>query len=108
LRSADLYLDTIGFSGFNTVIQALECGLPVVSCRGRFMRGRLGSGILERLSLSNLVADSPRSYIDLVVWLAKNRHSLSQVRDQLRTKLPSAYRDQSAVDKLEEFLLSIV
>ncbi len=29
LRRADLYLDTLGFSGFNTALQALECGLPV-------------------------------------------------------------------------------
>ena len=36
---------TLGFSGFNTVMQAVECGLPVVTLRGEFLRGRLGSGI---------------------------------------------------------------
>jgi protein O-GlcNAc transferase len=107
LRSADVYLDTIGFSGFNSVMQALQCGLPVVSCRGRFMRGRLGSGMLERLSLPNLVADGPRSYVDIAVSLAESRHARSWVRDQLRMNLPSVHRDQSAIEKLEEFLLSV-
>ena len=88
-------------------MQALQCGLPVVSCRGRFMRGRLGSGMLERLSLPDLVADGPRSYVDIAVSLAESRHARSWVRDQLRMNLPSAYRDQSAIEKLEEFLLSV-
>ena len=42
LTAADVYLDTIGFSGFNTVMRALQCGLPVVSCRGRFDARPLG------------------------------------------------------------------
>jgi len=107
LRSADLLLDTIGFSGFNTVMRALECGLPVVTCRGRFMRGRLGSGILERLSLPELVAQSPAQYADLVLSLIENPVARSRVRDELPERLPRAYRDQSAVDALERFLLEI-
>jgi len=107
LRTADLYLDTIGFSGFNTVMQALECGLLVVSCRGRFQRGRLGSGILERLSLPGLVADSVRAYIDLVVSLAESGAARMQVRERLRANLPNAYRDQSSVEALQRFLWDV-
>jgi hypothetical protein len=44
MKQARLYLDTIGFSGFNTAMLAVECGLPVVTREGRFMRGRLASG----------------------------------------------------------------
>ncbi len=58
------------------------------------MRGRLGSGILERLSLPTLVADDPRSYADRVVALAQNRGALSRVREQLRMNLPGIYRDR--------------
>jgi len=43
MQRAQLMLDTIGFSGFNTAMQAIECGLPIVSREGAFMRGRLGS-----------------------------------------------------------------
>src|SRR5581483_2154726 len=41
MQKADIMLDTIGFSGFNTAMQAVECGLPIVTREGRFMRGRL-------------------------------------------------------------------
>jgi protein O-GlcNAc transferase len=104
LKSADLLLDTIGFSGFNTVVQALACDLPVVTFRGRFMRGRLGSGILEKLSLGELVADSPQHYADIVVSLAQSPAALEQARDRLRRNLPALYRDQAAIDALEKFL----
>jgi predicted O-linked N-acetylglucosamine transferase (SPINDLY family) len=107
LRSADVFLDTIGFSGFNTVMQALECHLPVVTCRGRFMRGRLGSGIMERVTLSRLVAEDPARYVDLVVSLAEDSTARSRLREELREKLPLAYRDPSAIEGLERFLLSV-
>ena len=60
MQRAHLMLDTLGFSGFNTAIQAIECGLPVVSREGEFMRGRLGSGILRRMGMDALVADDRR------------------------------------------------
>ncbi len=41
MRQADLYVDTIGFSGFNSAMQAIECGLPVVTREGRSCAGAL-------------------------------------------------------------------
>lgn len=41
LARADVCLDTIGFSGFNTAMQALGQGAPLVGYEGAFMRGRL-------------------------------------------------------------------
>jgi hypothetical protein len=74
MKRADVFLDTIGFSGFNTVMQAVDCGLPVVTREGRFMRGRLGSAILDRMGLSDLVAKTENEYIDLAVKLAGDPH----------------------------------
>ena len=51
MSQAHVCLDTIGFSGFNTALQAVQAGLPLVAREGRFMRGRLASGILKRLGL---------------------------------------------------------
>jgi protein O-GlcNAc transferase len=107
LGSADLLLDTIGFSGFNTVMQALARGLPVITVRGRTMRGRLGSGILERLSLNELVAADPASYVDIVASLLENRAGLSATRERIRAQLPRAYADQSVIDELQALLLRV-
>ncbi len=105
LRRADLMLDTLGFSGFNTVAQALECNLPVLSCRGRFLRGRLGAGILERMDLSELIADTPGDYVERAVTLVQNGQERGRLRQRIRSHLPRLFRDEDSIKELERFLI---
>lgn len=105
LRQADVYLDTIGFSGFNTLMQAVEVHLPSVAYEGRFMRGRLGSGILRRLGLPELVASNRAHYVDIAVQLAENTGKRAELRDKLRLAEHRAYADGGAVDALARVLL---
>jgi protein O-GlcNAc transferase len=105
LRRADVYLDTIGFSGFNTMLQALECRLPCVTYKGGFLRGRLGSGILTRVGLSELAADDVESYVDLAVGIAEDPGYRARIRETLRLNAGAAFEDASAVDALARVLL---
>jgi protein O-GlcNAc transferase len=105
LRSADVYLDTIGFSGFNTLMQAVECRLPCVAFEGRFLRGRLGSGILRHLGLDELVATGVDGYIDLATRLAESSTYRAAIREKLGLAASRAYRDVKAVDALAGVLL---
>lgn len=105
LRQADVYLDTIGFSGFNTMMQAVECRLPCVTHAGRFMRGRLGSGILTRVGLSELVAADHQRYIDLAVGLAEDPALRARTREVMRLNAGTAFADLSAVEALARLLL---
>jgi predicted O-linked N-acetylglucosamine transferase (SPINDLY family) len=106
LKHADVYLDTIGFSGFNTLMHAVETGLPCVAYDGRFMRGRLGSGILRRLQLPELIAADKAAYVDLAVRLGEDHGYRAQMSQRLRTAAPLAYEDLSAVEALQHVLLS--
>jgi len=106
LRRADVYLDTIGFSGFNTMLQAIECHLPCVTYRGTFMRGRLGSGILTRAGLCELVADDVESYVDLAVAIARDPVYRARIRATLELHAATAFGDVSAVDALARLLLN--
>jgi protein O-GlcNAc transferase len=105
LQQADVYLDTIGFSGFNTLMQAVECHSPCVTYEGRFMRGRLGSGILRRLGLPELVALDKDQYVDLAVKLASSDAYRSEIRGKIRRAEATAYSDIGAVDALSAVLL---
>lgn len=105
LRQADVYLDTIGFSGFNTMMQAVECRLPCVTYEGRFMRGRLGSGILSRVGLAELVAADCQRYIDLAVGLAEEPAHRARIRETMRRNAGAAFADLGAVDALARLLL---
>jgi protein O-GlcNAc transferase len=105
LGQCDVYLDTIGFSGFNTLMQAVECHLPCVTYEGRFMRGRLGSGIVKRLGLPELAALDREQYISTAVRLASSNHYRAELRDKMRPSEAGAYADSGAVDALASVLL---
>jgi len=105
LRQADVYLDTVGFSGFNTMMQAVECHLPCVTLDGRFLRGRLGSGILRRLDLAPLVATDRAGYVARAVRLAGDASHRAAIREQLRHKAARGYGDTGAIRALERVLL---
>jgi predicted O-linked N-acetylglucosamine transferase (SPINDLY family) len=105
LGQADVYLDTLGFSGFNTLMQAVQAHLPSVAYEGRFMRGRLGSGILRRLGLLELVATSRAQYVDIAVTLAEDADHRAATRQRLRQREHRAYADVEAVAALERVLL---
>ena len=83
MREADVCLDTLGFSGFNTALQAIECGLPIVGYEGRFLRGRLASGVLRRLGLDALVAASEEAYVEAVVRLAREAAWWGEARERM-------------------------
>ena len=99
-----MYLDTIGFSGFNTALQAVECGLPIVTREGRFLRGRLASGILKRLGLHELVVPTEQAYADLVVRLAEDSAYREALAARIEGSRAALYEDRAPVRALEDFL----
>jgi protein O-GlcNAc transferase len=107
MRSADVYLDTIGFSGFNTVLQALGSGLPVITHRGEFMRGRFGSGILESLSAQPLIADTPDAYAEIAATIVTDAAARSHWQAHFARALPQLYGDRGSVEAFQSFLLSL-
>jgi predicted O-linked N-acetylglucosamine transferase (SPINDLY family) len=107
MHAATAQLDTIGFSGFNTVMQAMECGLPVATQRGRFHRGRFGSGILERVGATELIAEDDAGYVAVVVRLAQDDHFRAEMRKRITERREILYRDREAIQGLQEFLLSL-
>jgi predicted O-linked N-acetylglucosamine transferase (SPINDLY family) len=107
MQRADVMLDTIGFSGFNTAMQAIECALPVVTREGRFLRGRLASGILKRIGLEELIAASEDDYVALAVRLAREDEYRAQIRARIEASRQVLYDDRAPIEALEAFLSSV-
>jgi predicted O-linked N-acetylglucosamine transferase (SPINDLY family) len=63
LAACDVVLDTFGWSGGNTTLDALAAGTPVVTVPGRFMRGRQTAAMLRIVGLGSLVADSAEAWV---------------------------------------------
>jgi protein O-GlcNAc transferase len=108
MQEADVYLDTIGFSGYNTAMQAVENALPIVAYEGRFLRGRLTSGILRRMGLDELVAGAEADYVQTVVRLAQDAAYWGEVRERMSAARAQLYGDAEPVRALERFLEDVV
>ena len=108
LRRADVMLDTVGFSGYNTAVQAIECGLPLVTREGRFLRGRLASGVLRRMDLQELIVQTKAEYVDLVIRLVTDRDYRAYIRREIGQRRSVLFDDQSAMGPFQDFLESTV
>jgi predicted O-linked N-acetylglucosamine transferase (SPINDLY family) len=108
LAQSTLMLDTIGFSGFNTAMRAIEAGTPIVTREGRFMRGRLASGILRELGLDELIAMDEQHYVALTVELATNRALNASVRERIAARRHILYEGVDSVRAFERFCLDAV
>jgi predicted O-linked N-acetylglucosamine transferase (SPINDLY family) len=105
MRESALMLDTLGFSGFNTALHGIEAGLPVLAREGRFLRGRLASGILRQLDLPELVAVSDEEFIEKAIQLTgdvKKRESFRREIEQRRGRL---FNDLEPIRAFERCLL---
>ncbi len=107
MRQADVFLDTIGFSGFNTAMQAVECGLPIVTRQGRFMRGRLAGAILARMGMPGLVTSTDENYVQLAVRLAGDTQYRQAVRDEMLERQQVLFDDLEPIRALERFLVDV-
>ena len=105
LKRCDVFLDTIGFSGFNTAIQAIDCALPIVTKEGDFMRGRLASGILKRIAMDECIAKTDQEYIELAIKLAQDRQYRDQVSSKISKNRDILYEDRMPISALEAFLI---
>lgn len=107
LDRADVYLDTPGFSGFNTVMQAVERATPLVAYEGAFLRGRFASAILRQMGLDDWVADSPARYVALVERLVRDTAARSALRQAMRERRAPLFGDRDTVAALGEHLLRL-
>ncbi len=104
LRCCDVYLDTPGWSGGNTSLDAAACGLPMVTWPGPFMRGRHTYGILQRLGLWNTVAHSAPAYVAIAVELGQDVAQRRAIAAQTLAGCPQLFDDRECVQALMEFL----
>ena len=104
LLKADLYLDTIGFSGFNTALQAISCDLPIVTIEGSFMRGRLASSLLRSLELQEFICKNNADYIDMSIKLVKNREKHQKFKQEIAALKKNLFGNIAPIRELERFL----
>jgi protein O-GlcNAc transferase len=107
LVRADLCLDTISFSGFNTAMQALGQGAPLVAYEGALMRGCLASGTLRQMGLHELVATNDAEFVAIATTLARDVAYRATIRARIMAETPKLYDDRDAVEAFQEEIRSL-
>ncbi len=86
----DIALDPFPYNGTTTTCEALWMGVPVVSLAGAIHAQRVGVSLLSRAGLSDWVADSEQTYLDIAVTLAAAHEERARLRTALRQTLESS------------------
>jgi protein O-GlcNAc transferase len=105
--ACDVMLDTLHWSGGNTSLDALACGLPLVTLPGRFMRGRQSYGMLQLLGVPELIASDTDDYLRIALRLVRDRDWRQQIVDRIRANQHRLFDDPAPIAAMQEFYLSL-
>ena len=100
-------VDTVHWSGGNTSLDALAAGTPVVTTRGRFMRGRQTAAMLEALDLGGLVAADLPAAARTAIEVASQPDLRAELAAAIRARREALFARPEPVAALGEALLRL-
>ncbi|WP_374446687.1 tetratricopeptide repeat protein [Stella sp.] len=103
-RLADVFLDSIGWSGCNSTLESLDADLPVVTWPGRSMRARHSAAILRLMGIEETIAASADDYVALAVRLGRDAEWRRAVRGRIAAARHVPAADRSWLPAFESFL----
>jgi predicted O-linked N-acetylglucosamine transferase (SPINDLY family) len=106
--AADVLLDTMDWSGGKTTLEAIACGLPVITLPGRFMRGRHAYAMLRIMEIPDTIAGSVQGYCSIAVRLAEDADFLQRMRATVRERRDRLFHDRRFMEALESFFVTTV
>ncbi len=103
-QRADVYLDSIGWSGGNTTLEAVAAGLPIVTLPGALMRGRHTAAILRLADVTETIAADLDGYVDIAAQLGLDAELRRRVGARVAAGAARIHQDLRPLRALEDFL----
>jgi protein O-GlcNAc transferase len=103
-QAVNIFLDPVGWSGCNSVLNAIAYNVPVVTLPGALMRSRDACAILSMMELHDCIAKSVEEYIEIAVKLGQNMHWRSAVTQKIIENKHRIYNNRKSIAGLEDFL----
>lgn len=103
--ACDAMLDTLHWSGGNTSLDALACGLPVVTLPGPYMRGRQSAAMLRLAGVPELVARDRDDYLRIAARIIGDAAWRSEVAAALRAGRDAVFDTPAPSRAFAELLL---
>lgn len=108
MAHADLVLDSIGWSGCNSLVEAIGLGLPIVTCEGGMMRARHGAAILRRLGQERAIAADPAAYVALAAALSNDPARRADHAAAIRMRRARLRDGAGSVEALQAHMLRAI
>lgn len=108
---ADLFLDTPIYNGHTTALDALQAGLPILTCPGEIMPSRVAATFLEVLGVADsLVVPNMEAYVQRAQALAGDPRRLADLRHRIDTARAAApmFQPQRFAQTLERAFVAMV
>jgi predicted O-linked N-acetylglucosamine transferase (SPINDLY family) len=105
---ADVFLDSIGWSGGNTSMEALSRQLPIVTFPTNLMRGRHALSMLKVMGLDECVASDLEGYVALAARLGTDKAYNAQIRARIGEGHAKLYDDLEPVRAFEERIVAAI
>jgi protein O-GlcNAc transferase len=103
----DVMVDTLYWSGGNTSLDALAMGLPMVTLRGEFMRGRQSAAMLSLMGLDELIAKDEADYLRIALRLGADTVYRRSMADRIAENRGKIFNDPRPIAALAEFFKRI-
>ncbi len=104
MQQSTLYVDTIGFSGFNTAMLAVEANLPIATCHTPFLRGNLAAGILKRIGLEHLISNDSKELLSFINRYLSDALFQDEIRSIIKSNKNWIYSDINFIQSFENSL----
>jgi len=108
IAAATLVLDSPGFSGGATSLDAISMGTPIVAFAGASARARQTSAMLKLAGAPELIARDFDDYVRIVVELAGDEERRADLRRRLRAGADSLFENRDCVRALERFFVESI
>ncbi|TMJ47620.1 MAG: tetratricopeptide repeat protein [Alphaproteobacteria bacterium] len=104
IGQCDVVLDSIGWSGCNSILEGLVHNLPIVTIAGEMMRGRHGAAILEMMEVRDTMARTVDEYVSMAGLLGRDAAKRAELSARIANNKHRIYRDDQCIKALERFL----
>ncbi|NBS43536.1 MAG: hypothetical protein EBT34_07360, partial [Acetobacteraceae bacterium] len=103
-RKMDVLVDSLGWSGGNTTLGAIEAGVPLITCPGAFMRGRHSYAMFRMMDMPSAIAANTDDFVEKLITLGRNAEARHAMRQELHGRKAALYEDRSLIAALDGFL----
>lgn len=83
LKTLDVALDSLGWSGGNTTLDCLGAGVPVFTIKNNFMRSNHTAGIYELIDIKELISTTTEELINKIYNFSLDNEYLRKVQCQM-------------------------